>query len=56
LDPSAFSANPGLGGLPDNAIRDFAVGLDYTLFASGIGEPLTADIDSLVLSFLGIGF
>jgi hypothetical protein len=29
LDPSAFSANPDLGGLPDNAIGDFAVGLDY---------------------------
>jgi hypothetical protein len=37
LDPSAFSANPVLGGLPDNAIGDFAVGQDYTLFASGIG-------------------
>ena len=43
LDPSAFSPDayygPLLngGGLPDNAIGDFAVGLDYTLFASGIG-------------------
>ena len=43
LDPSAFSPDayygPLLGGsgLPDNAIGDFAVGLDYALFASGIG-------------------
>jgi hypothetical protein len=44
FDPSAFSPYgdgfPPLadgGGLPDNAIADFAVGLDYTLFASGIG-------------------
>jgi hypothetical protein len=43
LDPSAFSPDAYYGpllngsGLPDNAIGDFAVGLDYTLFASGIG-------------------
>ncbi len=30
LDPSAFS-----GGLPDNAIGDLAVGLDYTLVTAG---------------------
>jgi hypothetical protein len=52
LDMSAFSANPGLGGLPDNAIGDFAAGLDYTLFASGLGEPLTADIDALFFLLL----
>jgi hypothetical protein len=46
LDPSGFSAPPLLGegtlwtGLPDNAIGDFAVGLDYTLFASGIGTTV----------------
>jgi hypothetical protein len=43
LDPSAFGSDayygPLLdgGGLPDNAIGDFAVGLDYMLFATGIG-------------------
>jgi hypothetical protein len=46
LDPSAFSPDSFYGplvpvldnnGLPDNAIGDFAVGLDYALFASGIG-------------------
>jgi hypothetical protein len=43
LDPSAFTASPFLGGLPDNAIGDLAVGLDYTLFASGLGS-LDADL------------
>jgi hypothetical protein len=38
LDPSAFTAAPFLGGLPDNAIGDLAVGTDYTLFASGLGS------------------
>jgi len=42
FDPSAFGCcGDGLplggGELPDNAIADFAVGLDYTLFATGIG-------------------
>jgi hypothetical protein len=38
LDPSAFSDAPDLGGLPDNAIGDFAVGLDYGLYANGLGS------------------
>ena len=46
LDPSAFTAAPFLGGLPDNAIGDLAVGLDYTLFASGLGS---LDADLLIL-------
>jgi hypothetical protein len=46
LDPSAFTASPLLGGLPDNAISDLAVGLDYTLFASGLGS---LDADLLIL-------
>jgi hypothetical protein len=53
LDPSAFSANPDLGGLPDNAIGDFAVGLDYTLFASGIGNQVDFFLHGL-LSELGV--
>jgi hypothetical protein len=48
LDPSAFSADPTLaGGLPVNAIGDFAVGLDYTLFASGIGGNDVGIADAL---------
>jgi hypothetical protein len=31
FDPSAFSADPSLGGLPVNGIGDLAVGLDYSL-------------------------
>jgi hypothetical protein len=38
LDPSAFSDAPDLGGLPDNAIGDFAVGLDYGLYGNGLGS------------------
>jgi hypothetical protein len=39
VDPAAFSGDFGFGidgGVPQDAIGDFAVGLDYTLFASGI--------------------
>jgi hypothetical protein len=43
LDPSAFSANPDGLLIPDNAIGDLATGLDYTLFASGLGS-LDADL------------
>ena len=46
LDESAFTAAPSLGGLPDNAIGDLAVGLDYTLFSSGLGS---LDADLLIL-------
>jgi hypothetical protein len=42
LDPSAFS-----NGLPDNAIGDLAVGLDYTTFSTGLGALLDAPIDLL---------
>jgi hypothetical protein len=52
LDPSAFTAAPLLGGLPDNAIGDLAVGLDYTLFASGLGS-LDAD---LLVPLVSLGF
>jgi hypothetical protein len=48
LDPSSFTDDPTLaGGLPDNAIGDFAVALDYTLFASGIGGNDVGIADSL---------
>lgn len=54
LDPSAFSADPaGFGyfldaGVPLNATGDFALGLDYTLFESGIG----ATLDPIIFVFL----
>jgi hypothetical protein len=48
LDPSSFTDDPTLaGGLPDNAIGDAAVALDYTLFASGIGGNDVGISDSL---------
>jgi hypothetical protein len=47
LDPSAFSLDPTQGLLPDNAIGDLAVGLDYTLFASGLGPVVDVPIDLL---------
>jgi hypothetical protein len=38
VDPSTFTADPTLdGGLPDSAIGDSAVALDYALFVSGLG-------------------
>lgn len=46
LDPSAFSVNPDGIPIPDNAIGDLATGLDYTLFASGLGS---LDTDVLIL-------
>ena len=52
LDPSAFTASPFLGGVPDNAIGDLAVGLDYTLFASGLGS-LDAE---LLVPLVSLGF
>jgi hypothetical protein len=54
LDPSAFSMDPaGFGyfldaGVPLNATGDFALGLDYALFYSGIG----ATLDPVVFLFL----
>ncbi len=68
LDPSAFSPDafygPLLdgGGLPDNAISDFAVGLDYTLFATGIGgndvgiSDLLSSITSIPAYIEGVPF
>jgi hypothetical protein len=57
FDPSAFTGEPLVdhldlgtivpGGLPDNAIGDLAVALDYTLFASGIGGNDVGIADSL---------
>jgi len=57
LDPSAFTGEPLVdhlnlgtvvpGGLPDNAIGDSAVALDYALFASGIGGNDVGIADSL---------
>jgi len=50
FDPSGFTQggftgiDPASGGLPDNAISDLAVGLDYTLWAdgaTGVGTGLT---------------
>lgn len=52
LDPSAFTASPFLGGVPDNAIGDLAVGLDYALFASGLGS-LDAE---LLVPLVSLGF
>jgi hypothetical protein len=50
LDPSTFTADPTLaGGLPDNAIGDSAVALDYVLFASGLGGNDVGIADSLNL-------
>ncbi|MGA8128318.1 MAG: hypothetical protein WB967_29685, partial [Mycobacterium sp.] len=62
LDPSAFTGEPLVdhldlgtvvpGGLPDNAIGDLAVGLDYSLFASGLAPSLDTGIADF-LNFLG---
>jgi hypothetical protein len=42
LDPSAFS-----GGFPDNAIGDFAVGLDYSVDAVGLYPTIDPFLDVL---------
>jgi hypothetical protein len=42
LDPSGFSA-----GVPDNALGDLAVGIDYTLFATGL-QSLDWDLGVLL--------
>lgn len=55
LDQLPFSMDPaGFGyflddGVPLNATGDFALGLDYTLFYSGIGATLDPIIYSLIL-------
>lgn len=70
FDPSAFT--PGACGcfppvvdpavLPDSNIADFAVGLDYTLFASGIAgnevglSDLLSSIESIPAYIGGLGF
>lgn len=52
LDPSAFS-----GGLPDNAIGDLAVGLDYTVVTAGgwglVDVPLDVFLTALGVPDLG---
>lgn len=48
LDSSAFTVNADGIPIPDNAIGDLATGLDYTLFASGLGS-----LDADVLIYLG---
>jgi hypothetical protein len=48
VDPSTFTADPTLnGGLPDTAIGDSAVALDYALFVNGIGGNDMGISDSL---------
>jgi hypothetical protein len=48
VDPSTFTADPTLnGGLPDSAIGDAAVALDYGLFVSGLGGNDVGIADSL---------
>jgi hypothetical protein len=48
VDPSTFTADPTLnGGLPDNALGDAAVALDYSLFVSGLGGNDVGIADSL---------
>jgi hypothetical protein len=55
LDPSSFSMDPaGFGyflddGVPLNATGDFALGLDWTLWESGIGPTLDPIIFSVFL-------
>jgi hypothetical protein len=61
VDPSAFTlGDTGYapfdgGGLPDNAIADLAVGLDYTLFATGIGgdDVAISDLLTTIVSIPG---
>jgi hypothetical protein len=59
LDPSAFSGVDPLGfPIPNDAIGDFAVGLDYTVFASGLAPAVDPSLDVLVLDLLlllGVG-
>jgi hypothetical protein len=53
VDPSAFSADPALGGLPDNGIGDLAVGLDYGLFsAEGDLEQVFGPLITLIAEWI----
>ena len=63
-DPSAFSYDPAGfgyftdGGVPLNASADFALGLDYTLFASGLDatvDPGIWDLANLYDAAFGAG-
>jgi hypothetical protein len=49
LDPSAFSADPFSGGVPLDATGEFALGLDYTVDASGLGPTVDPAIFDLAL-------
>jgi len=56
FDSSAFSGLPLGLGEPTNAVGDLAVGLDYSIFASGLAptlDPALGSIDGLVALFLG---
>ncbi len=53
LDPSAFSVDPTLGLVPDNAIGDLAVGLDYTVVTAGGYGLVDVPLDAL-LTVLGV--
>jgi hypothetical protein len=54
LDPSAFIANPdGVGSVPDIGFGDLAVGLDYTVFATGGYGSVDLLVDTL-LAALGV--
>jgi hypothetical protein len=56
FDPTSFSldgfyTSPGAGGLPIDSFGDLAVGLDYTLFASGIPEVGTGIADLVQIPY-----
>ncbi|UMB68563.1 hypothetical protein [Mycobacterium paraterrae] len=65
IDPSAFTGDFGFGidgGVPDNGLADLAVGLDYTLFATGIAGnevglwDLLTSIESIPAEIGGLAF
>ena len=47
LDPSAFTSDPAGFLIPDNAIGDFAVGLDYSVDAVGLYPTIDPFLDVL---------
>ncbi|UMB68531.1 hypothetical protein [Mycobacterium paraterrae] len=49
VDPAAFSDYPDFGGLPVDGIGDLAVGLDYAVYASGLGPVLDPVIGGFFL-------
>jgi len=58
FDSSAFSGFPLGLGEPINPVGDLAVGLDYSIFASGLAptlDPALGSIDGLVALLLGGG-